>query len=387
MNLLGNYSSYLLIAEIVLVLAVIATLVYFKFKKTKRTLEALQEKAKLGNLFDELGRVVDAEISELNHNMRQEKLKKRAQFLQAEKNALTQSRGDLRLFWENMQPIYQQFFDDSAMVDEKSALLEKLSLLEQELEQVKNAQQQDDASQEQVDNDRDELQSSLELLDKQVKLQEKKSNNLEKFRDLYFELQDNLDEALALNEKLSQELQQSSHNIGKIDELKQQLLANEQKRKELEKRNAILERELIAINGQINSVSPQKNAVTKVYFEHDVSDDDQSASSVLSLQKLQIKELKNIVDDLVTEVSDKSKIIDNLKKIESKANEMESVVFILEDENEFLRNQLSELLKMDITSQSHVDEMKRELENLRAKYSSLDEKYVKLETRYLKLVG
>lgn len=392
-----------ILAEITLTVFIAAAFYYKSYKKVKTKLTALEHEYQSGLSLSILRRFIEYENSllidltqKLGVNGDADRLtiiKKRFSFLADQKAELDKSEDDKEVFWRNMEKHYIKYFHDVQDAVKRNELLEKIRILENELKNTKTPIKAIEESNNTEQPQLNALKSEIDNLGKKLNLQQQKAENLEKFRGLYLEIQDAFDAAQKLNSQLADELRKVTNDVERVKELEELLAVTEIHRKKLEQQLDTIERDRQVINNQLNQLQSDLATATQkkttVNFKHDVTEDSNAASMALNLYKFEIKELHKTISELGSEVTNKAAIIEKMEALLSHANEMEPVISILEDENQFLRNQLATVLKMDeeSASASKVESLTRDLNALKQKYAELDERYLQLETRYLKVVG
>lgn len=99
-------------------------------------------------------------------------------------------------------------------------------------------------------------------------------------------------------------------------------------------------------NLMMNNIRPESSGESETIVSAlpEMDEDAPNMSNVLSKQNSRISELNDVVGNLTLEIEDKKALIKETEWVTRQLKETEHVVIILEDENDFLRNQIKQLL-------------------------------------------
>ena len=89
-------------------------------------------------------------------------------------------------------------------------------------------------------------------------------------------------------------------------------------------------------------VSGDDTEITTDFKDHYEQDD---IKALMNKQNKRVIELNNVIGDLTLELEDKERLSNEVQRLEQQMKEMGHVIIIMEDENEFLRDQINALLQ------------------------------------------
>lgn len=243
-----------------------------------------------------------------------------------------------------------------------------------------------DLEQEKEIRDKEELES-----DERIKLLETRITNLEKFRDKYFQLKERYELLILAEEelenKIRSELSEEDQaklkvNLDKLSEernhLRQELLEIE---KALE---GLLDAEQLS---HVKQSTLSKDEVDGSVEKIDVSIT--TIKNVVEIQKSLISDLNDKLASLSLEAKERAELEDTFDKLDAQYAEMGDAIDILQEENEFLQDQIQALLaqgrESDVDTTSEITKLKVELAEKINDYDELYNKFTQIESGYLKL--
>lgn len=193
------------------------------------------------------------------------------------------------------------------------------------------------------------------------------------------------------SEKSSAEILRMVQQIEQLEHKLQQIRSESQK---LREENERLQRELRTIS----TTAKTKEAALDDYRE--TVDD---LKGLVVEQKERIRGMNEEMTTLATQAQEAEKLQQMIQDFTTKNSEMLMCIYTLEDENDFLRKQISELLKLDQsastneiekaarkvvdsdTIQNQIIELETELEKKTDAYAKLQKKFMDMERKYLEL--
>lgn len=220
-------------------------------------------------------------------------------------------------------------------------------------------------------------------------------DNLDKFRDRYFELKRRYESLQAAQRNLEYEIDNVLSQEDK-DKLKDAL-------ERLAQEKWQLEHELSGIEQALNSVLMGKDPVPVVSpaagsrLQESAQRVDASISTIQTViqdQQATIDNLRTMLDGVSAEVSDKQGLQDAFDEMSRKFQEMVDAIEILQDENEFLQNQVSQLVhdQADVAEPAFEEDqgelilhLRKQVADKQKAYDQLYDKFTQIEAEYLKL--
>lgn len=292
-------------------------------------------------------------------------LELRLSALQAEKNAWDRGCDDREAFWQGIVEELQRLFANYETVSDEHDDL-KDEIIASQAERIEN------------------YEARLE--------------NLEAFKSLFFDLKGKLYESQELNQQFHDEITRTIPAEMQSPEMKEMLERLSQENTELEKQLQYVEQELQAIMSSagelttsIISSTEADDQRTRLNGMSDVSRHIETEmvqiKEIISNQKKKIRELNLNLDELQLEVNEKDYLHAEMKKLEGKNEEMAKILEVLEEENTFLQEQISVLLKQELDNNETTKFKLQEYEKLLlAKEKALNEierKFGNMEQEYL----
>lgn len=321
----AGFLSYAVLIEIIALLTGWIVFVHWRLSKKKKEMAEVSE-VDIPVPFEVYLQFINRELSEtMSHlddlaenqsddieaiNMYQYRLK----HLDAEQKAMTESKGETKQFWDlyrsNIDFVYHEEEPEElaeepvaeTVVAETQAPVD-LSSMEEELENYKT-------SSESI------IRQSDDVLDLVKNLADKNQS----------------EELLHMLSLLSSERDDLSSQLEKMEQEYARLMNN------------------AALQLQSRSESSSDAAADMESSGSNISRDDDAVemSVVLSKQNARISELNNVVGNLSLEMEEKKALIKETEWVTRQLKETEHVVIILEDENNFLRGQIKQLLDTEL---------------------------------------
>ena len=220
--------------------------------------------------------------------------------------------------------------------------------------------------------------SELTELQDKVALYEQSLINLDKFRDMFFEMKRKYESYIAMQQEL----------IGQVDGVLSDDAASVSLKEVLEKvkkEKEQLEQNLKQVEAELDLLMEHPDSSESNPVE--ISENIAGMHSMLDEQQEVIQRLKQYVVDLTLEAAVKEQIDTTLDGLEQKNQELATALEILQDENQFLVDQIQTLLAMNTESKTggteELAELKEKLDKREKEYSELQVKFTSLETEYL----
>lgn len=211
-----------------------------------------------------------------------------------------------------------------------------------------------------------ELQEKLALAQQRV-------DNLERFRDMFFELKSQMDGLLEQQEKMG-------NQIACMSPAEQNELAAEFEK--LKKQKETLEQHLQQVEAELDVLTSPSHGPA-------VGDrEGGNAESIIQEQQAEIGRLIQDIADLEVEAAAAQRIQSSISNMNTNMDELAIAVEVLQDENEFLSKQIQSLLKQeqenDAQTSHQIDSLTRELAEKSQSYDELYAKHTRLESEYLR---
>lgn len=220
--------------------------------------------------------------------------------------------------------------------------------------------------------------SELTELQDKVALYEQSVLNLEKFRDMFFQMKRKYEAYAAMQQEMLGKMDDivgDDHASGSLNEVLEKLKSEKE---QLEQHLQQVEAELDMLMGHTNSpeANPEK-----------IGENINGIHEMLDEQQVEIQRLKQYVVDLTLEAAIKEQIDNTLDGVDQKNKELAVALEILQNENQFLVDHIQALLTMDTESETgslaELTELKEKLSKREKEYAELQVKFTTLETEYL----
>ena len=213
-------------------------------------------------------------------------------------------------------------------------------------------------------------------LRERLALTQQRVKNLERFRDLFFELKDRIAVLLAQQQRVVEQMQGEGLPL-----LEQKALLTEFEK--LKKEKETLEQHLQQVDAELNLLMDTSDVVQDVS-----SGETASADTIIKAQQVEIGRLVQEIADLEVEAATAQRIQSSITSINNQSDELTIAVEVLQDENQFLSDQIQALLKQeqekDCQTVLQIDLMTKQLSELQRDYDELYSKHTQLESEYLK---
>lgn len=242
---------------------------------------------------------------------------------------------------------------------------------------------------------RQEDQSALiDTLQTRIQSYEMRISNLEQFKQLFFDLKMQQINNKSLNDKIRVEVDKAIPEQEQAPELKATLASLRDENRTLENQLTHIEKELDDVllaagpAGKQQHTAPGEVAYSSESTARSGIDCDvESIRRVISEYKKHVNELNGLVMNLKLDVKDKELLESSCKQLNAQCEDMQGAMSHLEEENEFLQEQISALLKQELekdeqAKEDAVAEKVRVEERLKV-LSELEGKYAEMEQLYL----
>lgn len=235
----------------------------------------------------------------------------------------------------------------------------------------------------------DKKESKLvESLRLQITGYEKRLANLEKFRELFFDMKARLSDSHARTDQLQVEVSRAVPEDEQSPELKKLL-------SELESENRQLNEQLEHVEDVFTNILKQTSEPVAAVEEgiagavSGIDRDVERIRSIISSQEKRIGELSTLIEEKEMALADKQEVERALEELRESGKEMESVIEVIEEENSFLQQQISMLLQQELEKdtalEQQVGELSKQLEEARAEHANLTDKFAVMEKEYLQM--
>ena len=325
----SGFLSYALLIEMILILLAWAGFLHWRLSKKKQELAASQE-VDIPEPFEVYLQFINRELSETHSHL--DKLQEEAsdeesitmyqyrlKHLDAEQKAMAEAKGDTVKFWE----LYRSNID---FVHQVEAEDETVEVTEEQPSEPEEEIQETVSMQEQLDTYGESSKKIIEKSNDVIEL-------IKTFSD-----KNGSEELQHIVDLLTKERDQLSHQL---DQMEQEYLAM------MKNIEANVKHSATDSGAQTDDVPV---AVSQIRRDEEVVD----MSTVLTKQNSRISELNDVVGNLSLELEEKKALMAETEWVTRQLKETEHVVIILEDENNFLRGQIAQLLEMQKAGAAEV---------------------------------
>ncbi len=234
----------------------------------------------------------------------------------------------------------------------------------------------------------DAVSPRVESLKMQLQACRKRMNNLEQFRELFFDLKARFAETSARGDRLEEEVrravpveQQSPELTRLFEELEQE---NRQMSEQLETVEEAFS-DILHHAAEVGVAEPGSLAASMGSIDQGV----ETVRAVIARQEQRIAELADMLSRQEAELTDKEKLEQALHTMEESSRELESVIAVIEEENKFLQEQISMLLTQELEKEKErleeIETLTQEREAQERAYAELSDKFANMETEYLNI--
>jgi len=316
----SGFLSYAILIELILILLAWAGFLHWRLSKKKKELIASQEidvpepfevylqfiNRELSETHSHLDKLLEESSDEEAITMYQYRLK----HLDAEQKAMAEAKGDAVKFWElyrsNIDFVHQAEAADDAEAEPDEIPPENEEAVPETVSMQEQLDTYGESSKKIIEQSNDVIELIKTFSDK---------NDSEELQHI-----------LGL---LTQERDQLSHQL---DQMEQEYLA-------------MMKNIQANAEHSSDSSSAQPEPVIEVVSQIERAEETVDMSSVLTKQNSRISELNDVVGNLSLELEEKKALMQETEWVTRQLKETEHVVIILEDENNFLRGQIKQLLE------------------------------------------
>ncbi len=215
--------------------------------------------------------------------------------------------------------------------------------------------------------------------------------NLEQFRTNFFELKEKYADAIGLGQQLHSEVGKAFSEDQQPPELRAAMDELKEENSRLEGQLSLVEQEFDNIMRNLQTATDRSDlppAQPGIASSMDnIGQGVAKIRGVIRTQEHRIHELTGVISELEIELSDKERLDSAVDELKQKHTELTNVIAIIQDENDFLQEQISALLKQELEdrekSDAKTDALRQELEEQRDAYIELEKKYAAIEHEYL----
>lgn len=247
------------------------------------------------------------------------------------------------------------------------------------------------------DNDPDLIDpEDYRLLQRKLHASEKRADSLTKFKELFFSLKDQFNESQKINTALHEELEEllptdfASEDIQAVlAKLREENNTLHHQLEDVESSFAKLTRNLdnstpaglpLQTSGQPHSIGATSQAVTAGVAQ---------IKSVMDKQDEKIQQLNTVISSLKLQVEQQQALEQKLAEYQNVTDELRTSISQLEEENNFMCEQISALLKQELeTDKQHKQaslELEEALTEQQLAVTEMEARYAKLESDYQQL--
>lgn len=215
----------------------------------------------------------------------------------------------------------------------------------------------------------------LGALKEKLSLAEQRVKNLERFRELFFDLKDRIAGLMEHQQHMYEQMQEAGLPL----EEQQALMMAYEKLKE---EKATLEQHLQQVEAELNLLmdSPHKPP--------NPTKETANAVHVIQHQQAEIGRLIQEIADLEVEAATAHRIQTSINQLNQQSGDLTIAIEILQDENQFLNEQHQALLQQqqekDQQLTSQIELISDQLIQKQQEYDELYKKHTQLESEYLK---
>ncbi len=229
----------------------------------------------------------------------------------------------------------------------------------------------------------------LESLQTQIDAYKTRIANLEQFKDRFFELKARLADSHALNEQVHTEVEKIIPAAEQPPELADAMARLRQENKDLSGELAQVEEEFAALMRNVQAAEARKSeasdGVNQASGQIERSLD--RVKQILVTKEEQISALQGLVNELQLELKEKERLQAAIDDLAAQNRELDNVVTILQDENNFLQEQISVLLRQELDKEEkqvrRIQGLQEELDEQMRAFAELEKKYAAMEQEYL----
>ncbi len=232
------------------------------------------------------------------------------------------------------------------------------------------------------------------LLQRKLHASELRAENLTKFKTLFFELKDQFAESQRVNDALHEELEEllpddfASEDIKAVlAKLRSENSSLHHQLEDVESSFAKLTRNLTSLTDGSIDTSGQPHTINETSAA--INAGVQKIKDVMEQQDDKIRELSSMVVKLKLKVEQQQTLESKLNELQNNNEEFKRTMHSLEEENAFLCDQISALLKEEVNSENkhhkRVLQLESELTEKEMSLVEIESKYTKLESEFQKL--
>lgn len=215
--------------------------------------------------------------------------------------------------------------------------------------------------------------------------------NLEQFKEHFFNLKLQHSETRIVNQRLHDEVEKAIPEDDRSPELQDALQVLQDENVRLEQELSHVEQEFDNIMRNLNSsIQESKTDKPDIALTNSMDSIGNKVDTIrqfVNSQDEQIKTLNGIISGLQIELEDKQRIQESIEKLQAQNDELGNVIDITQEENTFLQEQISALLKQELeTSASQelaLEQLQAELDTQLQAGSELEARYAAMEKEYL----
>ncbi len=238
--------------------------------------------------------------------------------------------------------------------------------------------------------DQEDQSSLIEALQTRIQAYETRISNLEQFKQLFFDIKMKQVNSKGLEEKIRTEVDKVIPQQEQTPELRDMLSTLRDENHTLEEQLTHIEQELDDV---LRAAGPVGNQQTES-GEGPVSSqpaglegDVENIRRVITEYKKHVNELNGVVMNLKLDVKDKERLESYAGELKSQYEDLQAAMDHLEEENDFLQEQISALLKQELEKEAEIKAdaaaVKETLEARLVAFTELEGKYAEMEQLYL----
>lgn len=215
----------------------------------------------------------------------------------------------------------------------------------------------------------------LGVIKEKLALAEQRVKNLERFRDLFFDLKNRVAGFMEHQQHMHEHMLEAGLPL----EEQKALIASFEK---LKKEKEILEQHLRQVEDELNVLMDTPSQLPSLIVE------DLNPAIVIQQQQTKIGRLIQEIADLEIEAATGHRIQTTINQLNHQTDDLTMAIEVLQDENQFLNDQIQALLlqqtQKDQQLMNEIDLITSQLAKKEHDYDELYKKHTTLESEYLK---
>lgn len=225
-------------------------------------------------------------------------------------------------------------------------------------------------------------QQEIDMLRRKLQAYATRVENLQKFKELFFELKKQFTETQQRNEELHNEFERLLPDNNEHEDIRDVLT-------KLRSENDNLHQQLNSLEGVFSSL-PTINTMRDISPPTDnITESVTRIKSIITQQEARIAELSHELNSLHIELEAQERLKLKIQKLDDETRKLKDSAHHLEEENLFLQEQISVLLRQELErDEKHkrrLLQLEEDLTQQQLNFAELEKKYTSLEREYLQI--